>query len=374
MALSSEQLVGRTAELGVLDDALDQLEDGRFVVLQLVGEPGMGKTRLLAELGARAEARSHLVLAGSASELERDLPFWLFVDALDDYLHGLEPRRLEPLGSETLAQLGNVFPSLAEAASGDRVQRDERYRTHRGVRQLLELLSELKPLVLLFDDLHWSDSGSIELLGSLLRRPPSAPVLVAVALRPRQVPERLSASLERSIADGSAIGLDVGALTREEARDLLGELADSVYDESGGNPFYLQQLARVPHHGAVAAPHGADIALADVEIPPTVAAALMEELALLDPDSRRTLEGAAIAGDPFEPELAAAAADVSEADAVGALDELVRRDLVRQTDVPRRFRFRHPLVRGAVYAAAPAGHGPSQLSRAPSIVRIAPER
>ena len=67
------------------------------------------------------------------------------------------------------------------------------------------------------------------------------------------------------------------------------------------------------------------------------------------------LEGAAVAGDPFEPELAAAAAERSEASAMDAIDELLELDLVRETDVPRRFRFRHPLVRRAVYEATPGG-------------------
>ena len=67
------------------------------------------------------------------------------------------------------------------------------------------------------------------------------------------------------------------------------------------------------------------------------------------------LQGAAVAGDPFEPELAAAAADVGEPEAMDALDELLRADLIRPTDVPRRFRFRHPIVRRAVYEASPAG-------------------
>ena len=90
-------------------------------------------------------------------------------------------------------------------------------------------------------------------------------------------------------------------------------------------------------------------------MPGAVAAGLRAELALLDEGDRRVLEGAAVAGDPFEPELAAAAAGVAEDAALEALDDLVRRDLVRETDVPRRFRFRHPLVRGAVYEAVPAG-------------------
>ena len=90
-------------------------------------------------------------------------------------------------------------------------------------------------------------------------------------------------------------------------------------------------------------------------MPPAVVAALTGELGLLSTPTRTLLGGAAVAGDPFEPELAAVAAGVSEESAVLALDELLTLELVRPTDVPRRFRFRHPLVRRAVYETAPGG-------------------
>jgi ATP/maltotriose-dependent transcriptional regulator MalT len=93
-----------------------------------------------------------------------------------------------------------------------------------------------------------------------------------------------------------------------------------------------------------------DISLTGV--PSAVVASLAEELSLLSDEGRLLLEGAAVAGDPFEPELAAAAAATSEATASDVLDELLRVDLVRSTDMPRRFRFRHPLVRHAVYETA----------------------
>jgi predicted ATPase len=193
----------------------------------------------------------------------------------------------------------------------------------------LERLAVTKPLVLLLDDLHWADSGSIELLGSLLRRPPTTGVLIALALRPRQVPERLSGALERADQAGILTRLELGPLTPDEARELLGtDVGSDVYEESGGNPFYLQQLARSPHAPADAVP-AAGVSLAGVELPRAVAAALSEELALLTDEARRALEGAAVAGDPFELELAAAAAGVPEESAIEALDELLNRDLVR---------------------------------------------
>ena len=321
-------------------------------MLELEGEPGIGKTRLLGELGARADSRGWLVLAGSAAELEGELPFAVFVDALDEYLEGLEPHRLDALDDDVLGDLAQVFPAIpgnGRAAPGDR------YRTHRAVARLLEALATPKPLVLLLDDLHWADAGSCDLLGSLLRRPPGR-VLIALTLRPRQLPERLAAALERANRAGTLQRLALERLNRDEARELLGADvdADALYEQSGGNPFYLEQLARSPHAGEPDVP-GAAVSLAGVEVPRAVAAALAEELAMLSDGARRVLDGAAVAGDPFEPELAAAAAGVTEPAAVDALDELLSADLIRPTQVPRRFRFRHPLVRGGVYEATPGG-------------------
>jgi len=352
--------VGRAEELSSLERILDELDRGCPGAIELAGEPGIGKTRLLRELAARAEARGQLVLSGSASELEHDLPFSVFVDALDEYVAGLEPERLAVLEDQVQAELAHVFPSLWALAGGHEVAlQHERYRSHRAVRALLEQLAETRPLLLVLDDLHWADSASVELLGALLRRPPATAVLIALAARPRQTPERLSAALERAHRQGALTRIELGALSPAEARAFTGEALDpaeaaALYEETGGNPFYLEQLARALERTVGAASAAVELSLT-IEVPASVAAALTEELALLSNTARLLLEGAAVAGDPFEPELAAAAAGTSEDSTMDALDELLQLDLICQTDVPRRFRFRHPLVRRAVYESTPSG-------------------
>src|SRR3954452_13148988 len=197
MALATH-LVGRTRELDSVDRLLAQISEGRFAALELIGEPGIGKTRLLAELAAHADARGYLVLSGRAGELERDLPFWVFVDALDEYVQGLDPRLIGALDETVRTGLASVLPSLSTLARGAAAPYDERYRAHRAMRALLEHIAAFKPLVLVLDDLHWADSASIELFAALLRRPADAPVLIALAVRPRQVPERLAGVLQRA--------------------------------------------------------------------------------------------------------------------------------------------------------------------------------
>ena len=359
-ARQRKPLVGRAYELDVLEQMLDELDRGHPGAVELVGEPGIGKTRLLGELAARAELRGQLVLFGSASELERDLPFSVFVDALDEYVESLDPKQLATLADDVRAELAHVLPSLADLGGGRALAlQHERYRSHRAVRALLERLTEATPLVLVLDDLHWADAASVELLSALLRRPPAAHVVTVLALRPRQVSERLAAALERAQRATALTRIELEAMTPTEARELLGECVDAasaaiLYEESGGNPLYLEQLARSLEQDG-RDPSSRGIAVSGIEVPPAVAASLGEELALLSHFGRLVLEGAAVAGDPFEPELAAAAAATSEDVAMDAVDELLQRDLIRPTDVPRRFRFRHPLVRRAVYESTAGG-------------------
>ena len=170
MADLGERFVGRVGELGSVSRLLAQLEHGGCAVLELVGESGIGKSRLLAELAALGDARGHLVLTGAASEGERDVPFAIFVDVLDDYLHGLEPARLERLAADVRTELAGVFPSLASLGNGGvATLQHERFRAHHAVRDLLELLAVTRPVVLVLDDVHWADSASVELIGALLQ-------------------------------------------------------------------------------------------------------------------------------------------------------------------------------------------------------------
>ena len=346
-------LVGRDDALATLTAALADVTARGSGALAVVGQAGIGKSRLLAELAEEADAAGHLVLSGSASELERDLPFGVFVDAIDQYVDTLEPHRLARLEGGVRGELARVFPALSELRGGAAVAvQNERYRTHRAVRALLEALAT-KPLVLILDDFHWTDSASIELAAALLRRPPAAPVLLVLAFRPRQLPARLAVELTRAERAGTLARVELEPLSLDAAREWLGDARTlpKLFAESGGVPFYLEQLARVPDSTELVA-NGAP---AVGNVPPLVLAALAEELSMLTELGRRVLEGAAVAGDPFELELAAVAAGLGESEVIAALDELLALDFVRSTATPRRFLHRHPLVRRAVYESSAGG-------------------
>ena len=346
-------LVGRDAELEVLARALAGAEQDGPCVLAIRGEPGIGKSRLLAELAARAAGRGHAVLAGRAGELERDLPFAVLAETLEPAAVLLGRDALAAVEREQLEQLAVAVPAVARLAGVEPGVAGERHRVARGVRALLEALAVERPLTVLLDDVHWADPASTEVLALLVHRPPRARVLIGLAARSGRAPA-VDAAVEVAARAGVAAILELSPLSSEAADAMLAPVARSMrerlYRESGGNPFYLEELARVASGGARV---GAQAPL--VGVPRAVAAALAGELSELAADTRRLLEGAAVAGDPFELDLAAAAADLTEGAALSALDELLAADLARATAQPRRFRFRHPLVRRAVYEAATGG-------------------
>jgi predicted ATPase len=180
------RIVGRRRELAAIGSALGRLSGRRGGWLVLSGEPGIGKTRLLRELRDRSEAAGHMVLAGRAAEFERELPFAVWIDALDGAVASLGEARIESLVGDRLGELARVLPALAgpEGAPVAGVQ-DERFRAYRAVRALLEGLAAGRAVVIVLDDLHWADDASLELLAHMLRRAPRGKVLVALAYRSR---------------------------------------------------------------------------------------------------------------------------------------------------------------------------------------------
>jgi len=352
-------LVGRARELAEIEAAVDRVASGSPWTIQICGEPGIGKSRLLSELCGKAEDRGFLVLSGRAAEFEQDMPFGVVIDALNDHVASLGPAVLNALEADALGELASILPSLSDSSSG-RVragEESERYRVHYALRALMERLAKSQPVLLALDDVHWADAASFEVLAHLLRRF-QGPLLVAVAFR--RAPRRLVAALETTERSGSGSRLELAPLTPEEAAALLdpqvdGETREAVYVESGGNPFYLEQLAR--NRG-----HGARFPSADMErtgeasaVPPSVIAAITHEVESLTSDHRGVMEAAAVAGERFDPRLVAAIVERDEGTVLEGLDELVAVDLIRPTAVPRRFRFRHPIVRTVAYGELPAG-------------------
>jgi tetratricopeptide (TPR) repeat protein len=344
-------LVGREQELAFLDGMLAEGIGGMAKIVLVTGEPGIGKTHILAEFVARSEQRGCLALEGSAAEYEQELPFGVVTDALDAYVASIGREVVDRLAADGLEALADVFPSLhgLRSGAGPSPGAAERFRSYYAVRELLERLAAKQPLVLVLDDLHWADGASIELVAYLLRRPPEARVILAGSFRTGQAGPALLAAIDAGDRAGRVERLELGPLAPGDAGRLIPHAdrltRERLYAQSGGNPFYLLQLARAPVATAGARRDGATV-------PPAVAAAIAQELAALSGSARGFAEAAAVVGDPFDLDITTAAAEAAESTALAAIDELIARDLVRPAQVPRRFHFRHPLVRSAVYQSA----------------------
>ena len=309
---SEIRLIGRQRELVALRrlvDGLGQRSGGGWT--RIVGEPGIGKTTLLSAVADRADRAGCLVLGGGGAELERDVPYGVFVHALDDYLGGLmDAPWLAGLGDQTLEVLRRVFPALDLTEELDLVGGDDRYRIHRALRALLGRLAASRPLVLVLDDLHWADAASREAIVHLVRQPPVAPVLLALAWRVGQAPV-----LERALADVArqrpGLEMMLAPLSEAEVAEMLGgDVAPAtralIYRESGGNPFYAQELA-VSGESI----EGAQSSAGSIwGVPGPVLAAVRGEIERLSPAGHRLVRGGAVAGDPFNLELAGACGEL----------------------------------------------------------------
>ena len=252
--------------------------------------------------------------------------------------------RAEPargVGPDAVGELADVLPSLrARAGRPQASVADERYRAHRAVRKLLELLAAERPLVLVLDDLHWSDGASIELLAALLRREPEAPVLLALAFRPGRRPRGCR---PRSRAP-SVRRIELAQLSEAEAA-----AAPRWARRAGGGgdlparrrqPL-LPRAARARRRATVLAALAASGASVDaVGVPRPSPRRSPTSSTSLRPAERRLLEAAAVAGEPFEPDLAARSPSCRP-----PMDSRARRAARRSTSCAR------PRCRGASSSA-----------------------
>ena len=354
-------LVGRLPELRRLRAALERARSGRPGVLALVGEAGIGKTTLLEWLLGRATAHGWRVVAARAAHHEREFAFGTWIQALDDCVGKLPAERLTALGGQHEAELAMVFPSLAHRSRGRAVGVPaERHRFHFAVRALLEELAADRPTAVGLDDLHWADPASIELAAHLLRRPPGGPVLLLLAYRPTYAAPLLRDALASASREQRAQVLELGPLSASEADELLGSPPDAklrlaLYRESGGNPFYLKELARGEARGIHLDPAHASAPRTGAELPAAVRASVEQEIAALPAGVKKLLWAGAVLGEPFDFDLAAEIAELAVAAALPALDELVGLELITGTSSARRYGFRHPVVRAAVYESAGEG-------------------
>jgi tetratricopeptide (TPR) repeat protein len=357
LKLGKAPLVGRAAELHRLGEVLQRSRDETLLVC-LSGEPGVGKTRLLAELAC--QANGWLVLRGGAHEAQGQPANVMFVEALRDLLDQAGSRR-----QRTLRQLGELRRLLPEAApveaAGAGAPQD-RARLMELLAGLLRRLSRRRPILLLLDDLQWADRGSLELLGYVRRRLQQAPLLIAATYRDSEVDAThpLSALLD-SLRRGRLVEeLRLGRLdalaSGQLAAELLGgpvapELMDWLQRRAEGNPYFIEELLRgLGEAGALEREqrgwHLAEGAEALFRLSPELRTSLWLRLQPLSAACRGLLETAAVLGRRFDPQIAASTHGLSEQQALPLLDEALGQAVLQSRN--RQLEFSHDLLRAAL--------------------------
>ena len=308
-------LSGRATELAVVDAAIDAVAAGSPRVVTVFGEAGIGKSALLEAVRERADGASLGGVLVRAARDEQDVPFGVIVEAFDEAVRLVHPRRQ----GKVEADFAGLLPGGVGASMAEELRPAERFRLHRALAKLLEQIADHQPLALLLDDVQWADSGSVEVLLHLLRRALRAPVLLVIAMRAVGPGDRLLDAVAPGVGHDHLV---LGPLRADAARAVI---ADDTSDESArervvaearGHPLYLRELARAARRG-------------ETKLPPTIGAAVELELGRLNDAARAMADGAAVAGDPFDPELAAVASGLTSPADLVALDELVAVDLVR---------------------------------------------
>ena len=382
--VAATPLVGREQELTQGRAAVDAVIAGSGGILIVSGEPGVGKSRITAELRSVFESTpaAHGTprwLEGRCVSYGESMPYGVFRDLVRAWVGaGLnEPdlrvrvalrRALDSaLGEQSGAQLypylgamlGLTLEPDAQSRVGELSPEALQYRTFEVVEQLLTALAADGPLTILLEDLHWADATSLALVERLLGAVEETALLIVLTARPerdhpwQRVRETASRDHPHRLCE-----LTLGALSGRATEQLLEALAElesfppemrsRVVDAGAGNPFFLEELLRsLADAGALTEDDGRwrfqhESAL---ELPPTVEQVILARIDRLDPASREVLLAASVIGRQFGMALLGAVAEGS-ADLPDALRELQRLDLIReQRRWPEpEYRFKHALI------------------------------
>lgn len=364
--------VGRSTEYQLLRRAWDETQGQGLPVVLVAGEPGVGKTRLAAEIAGQVHGEGAMVLAGRCDE-DLAVPFQLFVEPLRHFVDHTPDDELPALLGRYGGELVRLVPELAGRVPGlpQPIASDpetERYRVFDAVAAWLAEISSRYPLLLVFDDLQWAAKPNLLLLRHILRSALPGRFLVVGTYRDTDLSYghplvELMADLRRGATMSQVV---LGGLSREGVIAYLEEfvgrrldesevaVAQSIHDHTQGNPFFVREVLRhLADTGAVAQQDGSWYARLPVEelgIPQGVREVVRRRLTRLSETCNRVLQVATVMGLEFEPTVLGAAADLDEESVITALEESIAGRLATESPTRNlRYRFTHSLVRDTIF-------------------------
>ena len=366
--LAVTPFVGREDVIAALSKKLDEARAGKGSLVMLVGEPGIGKTRTAEEFCEHARQAGATVLRGRCYDGEWAAPFSPFMEAIREYASSAPPNELtQRLGADAgvlariVPMLHEQLPDIAEPPSIP--AEGERYRLLEAVGDFFARVAAPRPLVLMLDDLHWADKGTIAMLRQVVRQAPQQKLLLVGAYRDIELDRthpladalqtlRRETNYERLVLKGLGAA-DVGALLNLVAeQDVPEPFVRAIGEETGGNPFFIREvMLHLVEEKKIVQEDGrwiTNVSIAEMRIPEGVREVIGRRLSRVSGACGRMLTVASALTAGFSWEVISTVVDLDDALLLDAVDEA----LVAQLIVERergRYDFTHALIRHTLY-------------------------
>jgi predicted ATPase len=364
---STAAFVGREEERELLRKCLLGVKNGQGRIVIIAGPPGIGKTRIAGEAGNEARQQGFVALAGNCYDRKDSVPFVPFVEVLEVVLaRAPGPAAIREILGDQAAELSRLlpqalrlFPDLPVPMQVSAEQ--SRRMLFNAIVDLFRRQSALNPLLLLLEDLHWADEGTLALLTHLARSISTMPVMIIATHRSDDIDMKppLSNTLDELSRLGIVEQLPLGGLPKPAVAKMIellsGQesppaLVEWIYSNTDGNPLFVEELIRDLHQNRSNGDFVERLRQGEVALPHGLRLLIGRRLALVSKEAMRILGTAAVIGRSFNFGLLERATHVEPDALVNSLEEAEKAGLISsRLEYPEaRFKFAHELIRRAV--------------------------